>query len=149
MSDIEIAFVDNQFCLQIENGDLKDDQGLETSVSISLFSDQRVTEDELGDLETDKKGWWADSISEIENDKIGSKLWLLSRSKQSDSVLSDFEIYSAKALEWMTEDGLTKNISTSADYNDNGDLILDIEITKPDNKVIKISRVWDGQEAKR
>jgi len=148
MSDIGIFFDGTSFCLQYENGDLKADAGLETAVLISLFSDQRITEEELPQKESDRKGWWGDLLTEVEGDQIGSKLWLLDRSKISDDVLADFEAYAQNALQWMVEDGVAKTVSVTSDFSDTGVQMLDIEITKPDNSVIRISQVWDGQEAK-
>ena len=65
--------------LVIENDDLKIDEGLETAVLISLYTDARVSDEELPAEEAQKRGWWGDIYPDIPNDQIGSKLWLKAR----------------------------------------------------------------------
>jgi len=50
--------------LEVENGDLAHDGGLETAVLMSLFTDRRARDDDklLDEEARDKKGWWGDPI---------------------------------------------------------------------------------------
>ena len=59
---------------------LDSSEPLVRAVIISLFTWRRARPDDdlPGDL---RMGWWGDSVPEIPNDRIGSRLWLLSRAK--------------------------------------------------------------------
>lgn len=149
MSDIALILENNCFDISIENDDLVADNGLETSVTISLFTDKRVTEEELPDLETDKRGWWGDIFPEIDQDQIGSRLWTLSRSKITNETLNRFNELCKEALQWMQEDGIAGEIAVSSEYNEQKHLITSIEISRPDEIVERFSVLWDEQELRR
>ena len=146
--DIGIFFDGTQFDIGVEKGDLIKDEGLETAVIISLFTDQRVTIEELPDLIENQKGWWGDAITEIDGDQIGSKLWLLSASKNIDENIGKYETYCNDALQWMIDDGLAQNVSTVAEFSENG-ILLSIDIEKSPDESLNYSYLWDGQKAKR
>ena len=57
MSDIALVIKDNCFDINVKNGDLESDGGLQTAVTISLFTERRVTDEQLPDLAESKKGW--------------------------------------------------------------------------------------------
>lgn len=149
MSDIGLFLKDNCFDLRIFEGDLEADNGLETAVAISLFTDKRVTEDELPDLETEKRGWWGDMFSEVDQDQIGSRIWTTSRSKVTQETLRRFEELCEEALEWMKEDGLADEIIVKSEYNEDKQMITTIEITRPNEDVARFSVLWDEQELRR
>jgi phage gp46-like protein len=101
----DLAPADNKW-----DGDINDvvsDPGLETAILISLFSDRRASaEDVIPDLlEDNRRGWWADALL---NDKVGSKLWLLSREKTGQNLNAVIEEYVNDALKWMVTDGIAK-----------------------------------------
>lgn len=149
MSDISLSLKDNCFDIDIENGDLVADNGLETSVAISLFTDRRVNDEELPDLETDKRGWWGDSFPEVDQDRIGSRLWTLDRSKILPETLNRFNELCREALIWMQEDGIAGEIGISSEYNDDRQLITNIEISRPSEDVERFSVLWDEQQIRR
>ena len=72
--------------LCVVGADLLADDGLETAVLLSLFSDRRAREEEIPPGQTWRRGWWGDLLAD-DQDQIGSKLWLLEREKQSPTVL--------------------------------------------------------------
>lgn len=101
--------------IAIVNRDLERDDGLETAITISLFSNRRGDEeDDLPDADGSREGWWGDALL-TNNDKIGSKLWLLGRGKFVDSLLSDAEQYSKEALQWMLDDGVASAINVTVE----------------------------------
>lgn len=149
MSDIGLFIQNNCFDLQIEESDLKADNGLETAVAISLFTDGRVSEEDLPDLEKRKRGWWGDMFPDIDLDKIGSRLWTINRSKVTVETLRRSEELCKEALQWMIEDALADAIIIESEYNDNKQLIINIEITRPDEEDERYSVLWDNQEIRR
>ncbi len=149
MSDVGIYIVDNCFDLLLDGKDLAGDDGLETAVTISLFSDQRITDDEKDEnFKTSKRGWWGDGLSPIDKDEIGSKMWLIERGKRTQSDLRRLERYAEKSLEWMLEDGVAINIEVVGSFEAN-QTVLNISITKPNNKETRYDVLWDGQEVRR
>ena len=130
-----------------ENG-LQTDDGLETAVIISLFSDKRATETELRDagLKQDHLGgWWGDSFPEIDGDVLGSKLWLLQRATRTQATLDLAELYAADALQWLLTDKVAQTVtSTASFFGTTGLLIIAIEIQRPDKLQPKWSRVWQA-----
>ena len=149
MSDIGLFLKDNCFDLDIENGDLKPDNGLETAVAISLFTDKRVTEEQLPDLETDRRGWWGDMFPEVDQDLIGSRLWTLDRSKTNNETLRRSEELCLESLKWMQEDGIADEITIQSEYNDSKVMNTTIEITRPDETEERFSVLWDEQKLRR
>ena len=149
MTDIGIFNVDGYFQLMIEKGDFKGDEGLETSVIISLWSDKRCSVNELPPGINFRRGWWGDLYPAVEGDQIGSKLWTLAREKATAQSLAGIETYILDALNWMREDGVASNISVSAIYDDEKRAIASISIQRPDGSTDRFSANWDKQELKR
>jgi len=98
------------FDVLLENGDLATDEGLESAVILSLFLDRRAEPDDVTD-DDDKRGWWADKL---DGDPIGSRLWLLSRSKTLNDVLRQAEEFAEEALAWLIEDNVAHAVQASA-----------------------------------
>ena len=149
MTDIALIIVDDCITMGFENGDLTGDDGLETAVLISLFTDQRVAESELPPGDTEKRGWWGDLFAENTGDKIGSKLWLLDRSKREQSTEAAAEARVKQALKWMIDDGEAKKVTAVAAFDSLGRLQIKIEITRPQGDKDKFSFAWDSQALKR
>jgi len=129
--DIALRFdaLEEIFDLAIDDGDLATDEGLETAVILSLFTDRRaLEEDRLPDGTSDRRGWWADAYSDR---PIGSRLWLLAREKTLDEVLRRAKVYASEALQWMVDDGVAKQVVVDA-WNIRSDTLgLRIQIYRP------------------
>lgn len=122
------------------------DDGLETAIIISLFTDRKANDDDELPSGDDRRGWWGDSFAEIEGDLIGSRLWLLKREKQLSSVVAKAKIYAEEALKWMIEDGIAEKVTVTAEIVKRGILGLLIEITKPGISPFKykFNYVWEA-----
>lgn len=149
MSDIALVLENNCFDIAISGDDLQTDNGLETAVTISFFTDRRVTDEELPFLETSKRGWWGDMFPEIDQDKIGSRLWTLDRSKVLNETLSRMNELCKESLNWMLEDGIAGEIAVNSEYNENKQMITTVEISRPDEQSERFSVVWDEQKLRR
>lgn len=100
-----------------DGADLLREEGLETAVFISLFTDRRAKDDDPLDHPNDrngKRGWWGDQVSSYRDDKIGSRLWLLARSNTTQKNLNRAEFYIKEALQWMIDDGVAVKIEVAA-----------------------------------
>ncbi len=133
----------------IENGDLKPDNGLQTAALISLFSDKRVTLEELPAGESDRRGWWADLESDPQDDEIGSKLWRLETGgKVSNATAVELESILRDAFNWMLDDGLASVLEVSAARTGTNRIEGSVLIFRPNGSNIPLKFAWDGQTLK-
>ena len=127
----------------MEAGDLVAEGSLHTAVILSLFLDRRADDDDiLPNGSDDRRGWWADTVASMTDygiggglasgDRIGSRLWLLSREKQLAGVLDRARYYAEEALAWLVEDGVATAVRVVATNPRQGWLTLEVTITLPD-----------------
>lgn len=151
--DIRLILDEGEGKLNIKQNDLERDAGLETAVLISLFTDQRATQDDLDkDGLNDLRGWWGDQFAETEGDQTGSFLWLLERAKIDQTALSRAQDYAKKALMWTIDDGVVKDISVTVTRHALEGILIQTEATRPkgDAKVtFKYFYNWKAQELRR
>ena len=136
--------------LVIENGDLKADNGLQTAALISVFSDKRLKFEELPVGESDRKGWWADLISEPVGDEIGSRLWTLARKpgKLINIAIVEMEAILKEAFTWMLLDGVAASVNVTAEIISPREVKGGANIIKPNGDNIPFKFIWDGQRLK-
>lgn len=121
------------------------DGDLETAVILSLFTDRRADpEDALAGGEPEKRGWFGDAVPVVEGDRIGSRLWLLARRKQSTETLNLAVEYCREALQWMIDDGVARAVEIEAEWIRTGVLGLRIGIVRPniEPRRFKYDVVW-------
>ena len=150
-TDIKIIY-DNDLAVgdfNFLNGDLEREEGFETSVLISLYTDARASEDDNVDDPNDLRGWVGDLLPS-NDDSIGSKLWLLDRSKATQENANKAKQYVQQALNWMIEDGVASKIdvvTSIVGYEETKKLVLNITIYKDSDKIlgIKFNDIWTAQ----
>jgi phage gp46-like protein len=151
MTDVALRYDQNRFVfdLEIENGDLKIDYGLETAVWISLFSDRRATRDDpIPDTMIVRlRGWWADVAGEITTDLIGSKLWLLIREKVVEKIVEKARHYAEEALQWLIDDDIAETVLVEAFLSGRDILGLNVVVTKTDGAKEAMSYEYKWTEA--
>ena len=150
MLDLQISSdsIGVEFDLAFLRSDLVSESGLRNAVLISLFTDARVDAEEIPTGDTDPRGWFGDLVSGDKTDKIGSKLWLLKRKKQTDDIPGLAEEYCEEALGWMIDDNIAKSVQASAAWIGVGKLGIAIEIQKPDGKTFKFETAWLTEAAR-
>lgn len=123
----------------LEHGLLSDDGGLRRAIVISLFTDARaLPDDELPAGSTGigrRRGWWGDVVAPSQAPAgaawtTGSRLWLLSREKQTAETTRRARKYAEEALQWLTRGGWATSVNVDADWaaNSTGVLVLTISI---------------------
>jgi len=133
--------------------DLEKDGGLETAVIISLFTDRKANEDdELPDPNNpDRRGWWGDLVApEVEGDRIGSRLWLLERSKTTEEVIVKAKKYAEEALQWLIDDQVAVKVEVEAERQGpvgQDRLALSVKIFKKDGQeeAFRFDNLWQAQ----
>lgn len=144
MSDIRTVWRDFGGDWQLGGPALTVDDGLETAVVISLFTDRLAGEGEAPSV--DRRGWWGDAYAEVPGDRIGSRLWLLMRAKQTPQVLGQAELYCREALQWLIDDGVASAVDVAAEWTRSGMLGLQIAITRSAEPVaqFRFETFWKG-----
>ncbi len=96
----------------VSGNDLETELGLENCVLISLGTNARAgAGDKLPEENINRDGFWG---SELLGFNLGSKSWLLGRSKITPEVVALAEQYENDALKWMVNDGIVSAVETTA-----------------------------------
>ena len=158
MSDVRLSWDETEMggviTYDTATNDLMPDDGLTTAVLISLFTDALAKEDDelpnelFPDDFPDRRGWWADSTSQRANDSVGSRLWLLERSKVTTENLRRAEQYAREALQWMVDEGLASKITVVTEQGGAGlnQLFLQVSISKyvGEARAFRFELLWEG-----
>jgi phage gp46-like protein len=127
--DLALAFQNDEISIDVSLNDADRDPSIISAILISLLTDKRAAEyDTLPSEDSDRRGWWADAF---QADNIGSKLWLLERSKVTSEVLAKFKHYTKEALDWMIEDGIATDIEVDATIVSPDAISLEVMIYRP------------------
>ena len=118
------------------------------AVVISLFTWRRANPDD--DLPAPgpnalRMGWWGDSFPAVPNDRIGSRLWLLSRAKLTNDTVIRAKEYADEALRWLIDDGVVARVDVEAARVDTFTLGLACRFYKSDGKLladVRFTDVW-------
>lgn len=119
-----------------DGGALMTETTLQTAVIVSLLTDRRA---ELDDklpfdvrsdrpIPADRKGWAGDAFG---GQRIGSRLWLLQREKQTTETLRRAEFYAREALQWLIDDEHITAIELTAAWTNTGRLGMTIRLLLP------------------
>jgi phage gp46-like protein len=145
MADIRTIWTDLGGDWRLAGPSLDDDEGLETAVILSLFTDRLADAGDAEVASTARRGWWADAFAEVASDRIGSRLWLLAREKRTPAVLSRAELYAREALQWLVDDGVARGVSVVAEAA--GEVLaLSVSITRSTKPVVqfRFESFWKG-----
>ncbi len=119
-----------EFDIGIAAPDLATDAGMRTAVIISLFTDRIAEAVDDVDANANRRGWWADILSDVQGDKIGSRLWLLGRSKQTKDTLLRAKEYAQEALQWLLDDGVASRLQIETEWVERSTLGIRVQIYK-------------------
>jgi len=114
---------------------------LGTAILISVLSDRLAEQDDkLPDGTDDPRGWWGDMDADY---RVGSRMWLLSRSKQTPDVLLRAKSYLTEALQWLIDDGVVKSFDVATEFFEN-QLHASITAWRTDGSAVaqRFSWVW-------
>ena len=113
---------------------------LTRAVVISLFTHWRADSDDNVDV---PMGWWGDTWPVVANDRYGSKLWLLQRSKLTNALVNTVRNYLRDALQWMQEDGVVTRIDIDIQRTGINELGNKIVLWRRDGPVtISFNDLW-------
>lgn len=97
-----------------QGASLQSGSDLANAIYISLFTDRQANpDDKIPDGTTDARGWWGDLGRQF---KIGSRLWLLEREKQTQDVLNRARDYTNEALQWLIDEGVVAAFELTVEF---------------------------------
>lgn len=125
--------------------DLTTGDPLVRAVLMSLFTWGRARPGDV--LPADRKmGWWGDTYPSAAGDRIGSRLWLLSREKLLPETVRRAREYAQEALAWLVADGVAQRVEVTADRRGTDGLTLACRIWRRDGTPVDL-RFDDAWEA--
>lgn len=149
MSDMQLTWDPNIFQgdVIIAMGDLATKNELETAVLVSLFTWRRAQPDDPLPYDgSPLQGWWGDSFADVEQDQIGSKLWLLSREKLTQETMNRAREYIREALQWMLDDGVATQVDVSLEKRDAWTLAILVTIYRRSGQIVplRFEHQWEA-----
>lgn len=115
---------------------------LATAVLISFFSDRLAEPDDvIPDGTKNRRGWWGDTGQKY---PIGSRLWLLERSKLTKDTARQAQDYGAEALQWLIDDGVIVGAYVTAQVVNRvpGRLVMGVTLYRSDGTTVALNFVW-------
>jgi phage gp46-like protein len=129
----------------LAGGHLAEAPPLATAVYVSLFTDRRAGDDDkLAPGETDRRGWWGDLL---DDQPIGSRLWLLRRAKHLPETLRLAQDYMREALAWLISDGIAARVEVAAAWQTTSRIAATITIQRLDGATETVRAAWAWQGA--
>ncbi len=118
-----------------------------TAVAVSLFSHRTALADDALPSGTDRRGWWGDTEArEIHGGTpIGSRLWLLSREKQTEQTRVRAEDYCREALAWLVADRIATRVDVTCVWFAHQRLGAEIDIYRGPAKsiAVRFEKLWN------
>lgn len=129
--DIKLSLQDGYFDIVIEDGDFANEDGFDTAVWVSLFTDARATVSQVL-LPERRRGWIGNIVSEVPERELGGYLWLVEQRRLTQDTLNEMIDYSRKALNYLIEDNIALKIEVTGEIIPRQGIELLIEITALD-----------------
>lgn len=124
-------------------GQMRTGDDLATAMLISLFTDRVAAQDDvIPDGTSNPRGWWADDPG----NPVGSRLWLLSRAKQTTATLALALSYIGEALQWLIDDGVVAKFDITVEWTRDSALGAHVVAYKNDGTTMSTNfqSVWKG-----
>jgi len=114
---------------------------LARAVMISLFTWKRANKDDV--TEGQRMGWFGDATTD-DNDKIGSRLWLLARAKLTQTTIARAREYALESLQWLIKDGVASRVEVFSERLGIEALALTVQVYRADGTLLELrfSDIW-------
>jgi len=131
--------------------DLDGSRQLVTAVAVALFTHRTARSDDVLPHDTaSRRGWWADHESGAiwQGWPIGSRLWLLSREKQTEVTRGRAEDYIREALDPFIEAGVIAGYDLTVAWFAPERLGAEITLYRGQDRIaVQFETLWDELDA--
>ena len=134
------------FDLTIKNGDFALVDSFDTSIIVSLFSDQRADASEVPASES-RRGWWGDQFGDDPTFRSGSKLWLLDQARNTQETLNSAIDFSSDSLQWFIDENHIENIEITGESTSTGITLKEIFFRDQSRVDTKFFDLWENSGA--
>lgn len=110
--------------------------GFETAINVQLFIDQRVTKDEVANVQR-RKGWIGDMITREEGYSIGSLVFLKNQARNTPLDNNEVASYAEDSLKYLVIIGASKEVTARVNGSD-----IEGTITNDENETSRYNRLW-------
>lgn len=145
MSDISTVWMQQKIYgdYVLAGAQLMSDTDLQTAILISFFTDRIAHPDDvILDGSGDPRGW----IGDVPGDPpIGSRFWLIDRSKQTNQVLNEANQYAVECVQWLIDDGVVQKFDITVEFTRPGMLGIEVIAYRVNGQqlpALKFSYVW-------
>lgn len=156
MADIRIVWSPELMAgdWMLVDGGLDTSREIVTAVAVALFSWRTAyRDDRLPTGTSDRKGWWGDhEAEEIHGGwPIGSRLWLLSREKQTEETRQRAEVYIREALDPFVKIRLVESYDLAVDWFAAERLGAEITLRRGSqgSVAVRFESLWDALATSR
>lgn len=135
MTDIKaIQTEDGGWTLGITGSDLTPEDGFDTAIAMSLFTDARAPDNSVA-IPEKRRGWMANLESPVEGRQIGSLLYLVDQSRLTQDTLNESVNYAQLALNWFVEDFIANLVVVSGEIVPRSGIRLKVVFTAKSGSV--------------
>ena len=129
--EIKLEMENGAFDIVIENGDFANEDGFETNIWVSLFTDARADESQVI-VPENRRGWLGNLATEVPERQLGGYLWLAEQRRLNQDTLNEVIDYIRKSIEWMVTDELCLKIEVSGSIIPRTGIEANVVITAKD-----------------
>lgn len=134
--DIKLELVDGYFDIAIEDGDFANEDGFDTAIWISLFTDARANISQVL-IPENRRGWLGNLVSSVQDRQLGGYLWLSEQRRLTQDTVNEITDYARKSLFWMIEDEIALKLEVEGDMDPPNGITIEIKITALDGTTSK------------
>lgn len=129
--EIKLEMNNGVFDIVIENGDFANEDGLDTNIWVSLFTDARADVSQVL-VPENRRGWMGNLVSEIPERQLGGLLWLAEQRRLNQDTLNENIDHVRKSLEWMIIDGIAVEMDVIGQIIPRTGIAANVTITSKD-----------------
>ena len=129
--EIKLDFTGSGFDIALEDGDFANEDGLDTNIWVSLFSDARADQTQVI-VPENRRGWLGNLAAEVPERQLGGHLWLAEQRRLNQETLNEVIDYIRKSLEWIVIDEIALKIEVSGSIIPRVGIEANVVITSKD-----------------
>lgn len=109
--NIDIAVQKNNglFDINFADGDIVGIESFDTAIDMTIYEERRADESEQP-VNSLRRGWWGNELSDVQGYEIGSKLWQSYQRRSNQDTANKIPADLQDAFLWFIQDGHLENV---------------------------------------